>query len=222
MQFKENVVVLTSAGQKVGRIDRVVIDPESDEVTHLVVKKGFLFTEDKVVSLEAVESATEDRVLLKEGWQDPDDFPDFEQTHYVPVENDRMDAKPGAAGQNPLAWYYPLPGSAWWRARNFSYPGFPKSPYVRRTELNIPEGTVALEEGAKVLSSEGEHLGDIERVYTDDEEQRVTHLLISQGLLSKSRRLIPSMWVRSVSEEVVRLSVGERLVESLPPYSPES
>jgi len=41
MQFNENAEVFTSTGEKVGRIDRVVIDPKSDELTHLVVKKGF-------------------------------------------------------------------------------------------------------------------------------------------------------------------------------------
>jgi len=39
MQFKENAEVVTSSGDKVGRIDRVVIDPKSNELTHLVVKK---------------------------------------------------------------------------------------------------------------------------------------------------------------------------------------
>jgi sporulation protein YlmC with PRC-barrel domain len=181
-----------------------------------------LFTEDKVIALDDVDSATEERVLLKEGRQDPDDFPDFEETHYVPVKEDRTAAGQSSGGRDPLAWYYPLPGGAWWRARNFDYPGMPKSPYVRKTELNIPDGTVALEEGAKVVSTEGEQLGEIERVYVDDEEERVTHLLISRGLVSKSRKLIPSMWVDSVSEDLVRLSVAEQLVETLPPYAAES
>ncbi len=29
-----------------------------------------------------------------------------------------------------------------------------------------------LEEGAKVMSTEGDHLGDVERVYAEEEEQR--------------------------------------------------
>lgn len=220
MQFKENAVVLTSSGQKVGRIDRVVIDPETKELTHFVVKKGFLLTKDKVIAIDDIESASEERVLLKEGRQDSDDFPDFEETHYVPVNDERTAAEHGSGGRNPLAWYYPLPGGAWWRARNFTHPGMSKPSYVRRTDVNIPDGTVALEEGAKVLSSDGEHVGDIERVFADDKEQRVTHLLISQGMVSKSRRLIPSMWVDSVSEEIVRLSVGEGFIEALPQYTP--
>jgi uncharacterized protein YrrD len=221
MQFKEDTIVLTSSGQKVGRIERVVLDPKTNELTHLVVKKGFLFTTDKVVPLDYVDSATEERVVLRKGHQDPDDFPDFEETHYVHVKEESMAKKHGSGGLNPLAYYYPMPGGAWWRARNFFYPGIPKPSFVRKTEVNIPEGTVALEEGAKVVSTEGENVGEIERVYADAEEQRVTHLLISQGLLSKSRRLIPTMWVDSVHEDIVRLCVSERFVESLPQYTPQ-
>jgi uncharacterized protein YrrD len=216
MQFNGNAEVLTSKDEKVGRIDRVVLDPRSNEMTHLVVQKGFLFVKDKVVPLDCVKSATEERVELKEGCEDPDGFPDFEETHYVAVEDTPSSEKGGSGGLKALVWYYPLPGGAWWRARNFAYHGIPKPPYVRKTEINIPDGTVPLEEGARVVSREGEHVGDVERVYVDEEEQRVTHLLISKGLISKSRKLIPSMWVDSVREDEVRLSVDEHFVENLP------
>jgi uncharacterized protein YrrD len=216
VQFKENAEVVTSDGQKVGKIDRVVFDPKSNELTHLVVQKGFLFTEDKVVPLNFVESAIEERVVLKEGQLDLDEFPNFEEAHYVPVEEAGGSEQRAHDGLDRLAWYYPVPGSAWWRQRSLANPGISKPPYVRKTEVNIPEGTVALEEGAKVVSSEGEHVGNIERVYADEEEQRVTHLLISKGLISKSRKLIPSMWVDSVREDEVRLSISERFVEKLP------
>jgi uncharacterized protein YrrD len=216
MQFNENAEVVTTDGQKLGKIDRVVFDPNSNELTHLVVKKGFLLTEDKVVPLDCIESATEERVVLKKGQLDLDDIPNFEETHYVPVEEAGVSEERGHGGLDKLAWYYPVPGSAWWRQRSFANRGISKPPYVRKTEVNIPEGTVALEEGARVVSSEGEHVGNIERVYADEEEQRVTHLLISKGLISKSRKLIPSMWVDSVREDEVRLSIGERFVEKLP------
>jgi hypothetical protein len=45
--------------------------------------------------------------------------------------------------------------------------GYPICPYVVKTERQIPEGTVALEEGAKVIGSDGEHVGKIERIFTD-------------------------------------------------------
>jgi uncharacterized protein YrrD len=217
MQFKENAEVVTTDGRKLGKIDRVVFDPNSNELTHLVVKKGVLFTEEKVVPLDCIESATEERVILKKGQLDLDDIPNFEEPHYVPVKETGMSEERGHGGLEKLAWYYPVPGSAWWRQRSFdNRRRISKPPYVRKTEVNIPEGTVALEEGAKVVSSEGEHVGNIERIYADEKEQRVTHLLISKGLISKSHKLIPTMWVDSVSEDEVRLSIGERFVEELP------
>ncbi|MEE4112535.1 MAG: PRC-barrel domain-containing protein [Desulfobacteraceae bacterium] len=221
MQFKENAEVILSTGEKVGRIDRIVIDPKSDELTHLVVKKGFLFTKDKVVPLDHVETTTEDRVVLKEGPGDPEDFPDFEETHYIQAQESGKFANRELGGIRPLAWYYPLPGGAWWRSGMGVYPGYPQPPYMRKTELNIPDGTVPLEEGAKVVSREGDHVGDVERIYAEEEEQRVTHVMISKGLVSKTRKLIPTMWVKHVLEDEVRLSISKNFVEGLPEYSPQ-
>ena len=132
MQFKENAEVLTSTGDMVGRIHRVVIDPKSNEVTHLVVKKGMLFTRDKVVPLEQIEAAKGDEVILKPGPTEPDDFPDFEEPHFVPIDPAQPFTGRGTsgptAGPKPLAWYYPLPGGAWWRRRMGGYPGYPDPP----------------------------------------------------------------------------------------------
>jgi uncharacterized protein YrrD len=219
MQFNENAEVFTSTGEKVGRIDRVVIDPKSDELTHLVVKKGFLFTKDKVIPLDHVETTTEDRVELKPGPEDPDEFPDFEETHYIRAQASGKFAKRDLGGIKPLAWYYPLPGGAWWRMGMGAYPGYPQPPYLRQTELNIPDDTVPLEEGAKVVSAEGDQVGEVERVYAEEEEQRVTHILISKGLISKTRKLIPTMWVEHVREDEVRLSISKNFVEDLPEFS---
>ena len=40
MQFKENTHVYTAGGQDVGKIKRVVVDPNTKDLTHLVVQKG--------------------------------------------------------------------------------------------------------------------------------------------------------------------------------------
>lgn len=220
MEIKENTDVFTSDGHKVGQISRMVIDPKTKELTHLVVQKGFLFTKNKVVSVDDVQSATEDRVVLKKGSEDPDKFPEFNETHYIEVDATGKSVERDANDLGPLAWYYPMPGGAWWSTHMGTYPGYGKPPFVRKTKLNIPEGTVPLEEGVKVFSKEGQHVGDVEKVYADEEEQRVTHLLIAKGLISKVHKLIPSMWVASVSEEAVRLSVDEPFVDSLPEYAP--
>lgn len=217
MQFKENADVFTSDGQKVGRIDRVVIHPESKEVTHLVVKKGLLFTRDKVIPVDQIETATENDVALKADAGKPEELTDFEEIQHIPVHDVpglQRTAQPGYA--RPIAWYYTRPGVGWW-GRGV-YPDYSKPSYVARTERNIPDDAIPLEEGAKVVSSEGDPIGDIERIFTEPKENRATHLLISQGLLFKEKKLIPTLWVKGILEEKVQLSVEKDFVERLPAY----
>jgi uncharacterized protein YrrD len=214
MQFKENADVLTSDDEKVGRIDRVVIDPKSLEVTHLVVKKGFLFTKDKVIPVDLVEATAEKGVVLKAGTEGPDELPDFEETHHVPVEDVASFRRERPEYNRPLIWYGPLGGIPWWERS--AYPGYPRPAFVKRTDRNIPEGTIPLQEGAKVLSRNGDRVGEVERIYAEPDEQRATHLLISRGLLSKEKKLVPSHWVDHVLEDEVRLSVESDFLEQLP------
>lgn len=214
MQLKEGTKVVTADGDKVGTIDRIVIDPVTKEVTHLVVRKGFLFTEDKVVPMSLVGPATADQVTLRPGAGELDKLPDFQETQYVPIDRESP-TRPAPEQISPFLYFYPPRGSAW---RLGEFTATPIPPYVVETTENIPEGTVALEEGAKVVTSDGAHVGDVERVYTDPQVDRATHLLISKGLILKEKKLIPTSWITSIREDEVHLAVDADVVENLPEY----
>ena len=49
IRYETRTNIYNQNGDKVGSIDRLVIDPRTNEVTHIVVRKGFLFTKDKVI-----------------------------------------------------------------------------------------------------------------------------------------------------------------------------
>ena len=101
----------------------------------------------------------------------------------------------------------------------FSGPGL--APYVLpvgETQRNIPEDTVPLKEGTNVLSSNGDHVGDVERLFLEGDSNKVTHFLISQGILFKDRKLVPAHWVKSVEEDKVHLGVSSKVLERLPSY----
>jgi len=211
MQFKQGAEVYTADGERAGTIKRIVIEPDTKEVTNLVIQKGILFTEDKVIPISLVNSSTEDRVKLRKDGGDLTKFPDFEVSHYIPADRGALSERRSRQLVRPMFWYPPIGG----------YNGFAvydMPPYVRKEE-NIPEGTVAIEEGADVISSDGEHVGDVERVFTEPEADRATHLLISKGLLLKEKKLIPTRWLTHVFEHEVRLSVEADLVKSLPEYN---
>lgn len=213
MEFKQNASVHTVDGKDVGRIDRVVLDPKTKEVTHIVVRKGFLFTEDKVIPQDLLDVATENGVTLRADVSDLQALPHFEETHYVRV-SDGSHTRNG--GDNTMDYAPPL----------FQHPALGGVPpammtesfapeYVAETAQNIPEGSVALKEGAKVIAADGQHVGNVEQVITDPQASRVMNFVITQGLLVKEKRQIPITWVRDVWEDEVHLAVGSHTINEL-------
>jgi uncharacterized protein YrrD len=225
MRLKKGDEVYSSQGEKLGDIERVVLDPDTKEVTHLVVGKGFLFKTNKLIAMDMVDPTIENRITLRASKQQLDEFQDFEETHYVNVdqtENPSSDELP-AGNQVPVSYWYPPINLAWWRAGGtdnpITYPAMPV--YVARTEQNIPEGTVALEEGAKVMSSDDKHIGNIEQVIIDPQDKRVTHFVVSEGTLLKERKLVPVLWISRIGENEVHLSSSADVLGRLPAYHAE-
>lgn len=209
MQFKQDASVFTTTDQAVGRIDRVVLDPITKAITHVVVRKGFLFTQDKVVPIGLVAEATEERVTLRDDIGDLQALPDFEETHFVVANEHDLPHLSGNETQVPSLYPYP-PAFG---------PSFPSQPvYITRVEENIPEGTVALKEGAKVLAADGKQVGHVEQVLTNASAGRATHFVISKGLFLKERKLVPTAWANIIGEDEVHLTVGSPFLNELRPY----
>ena len=214
MQLRKGVHVYTWDDESVGRIERVVLDPVTKDVTHVVIRQGFLFTEDKLMPIAMIMSASDDRVVLRQDAGDLDKLPMFEEAHYVPSYFNAEDYPyytEGAA--DPLYWYPPLGVAGY-----FGGPVPAREPYTERVEQNIPQNTVAIKDGANVFSADGKHVGDVERVFVDLPSDRATHIVISQGLFFKERKLVPTAWLNIISEDEVHLSVDSDYVDRLPAY----
>jgi uncharacterized protein YrrD len=216
---------MTKDGHKAGHLERVVIDPRSKEVTHLIVGRGFLLAEDKVVPIDWVSSTDSETVRLARNQEAVDQLPDFEQLHYIQLseQDEQVQALEGTA--EPLYWYPPLVPTSGAYAGQFEYPmavPYPERFGVPVLDQNIPEDAVPLKEGARVVSKLGDHVGSVERVFLEPEHDHVTHLLISKGVLLKERKLIPATWIDEILEDEVRLAVGSNLIEQVPDYKEET
>jgi len=73
----------------------------------------------------------------------------------------------------------------------------------------------AKREHVKVISSDGVHVGIVERVFADSAFDQITHLLISRKIPSQARKLIPIKWVQTIGDATVHLRVTKDLVEEL-------
>jgi hypothetical protein len=92
---------------------------------------------------------------------------------------------------------------------------------VSITETSLPEGRIAISEGARVVSADDKYIGNVEQVITNAESNTVTPFVVGKGLLLKEHKLVPESWITGVDDEKVRLSVEARLFDRLPDYNPE-
>ncbi len=224
MRLREGTPVYTWDDQDVGRIARVVMHPKTRAVSHVVIRQGFLFTEDKVVPIEWFEGASEEKAWLRRDAEALDDLPKFEEEHYVPAYMDDVENDYAPDSAEPLYWYppagfapYGVP-ALYGTAPAAAPPYEPEQRYVRRVEQNIPDDAIALNEGAKVFSSDGEHVGNVREVIVNSGSDYASHIVISRGLLLKEYKLIPTMWFSTVSEDEIYLSVNTRYITHLPDY----
>jgi uncharacterized protein YrrD len=215
MRYVKGSEVFTATGEKVGTVSRVVIDAKTKDVTDLVVERGVLEREEKVIPIGLVNVENEDRILLRETNQSVDDLADYETTHYVPIE------KVGAPYQDVDASY-------WYPPVGYQIPmpraGFPSNTVpeeVPVTETSLPEGRIAIAEGVQVVSADDHHIGNVEQVITDDEGNTVTHFVIGKGFLLKEHKMVPADWVTGMKDDQVRLSVDANLFDRLPDYNPD-
>lgn len=213
MHFKKDAEVVNSDGEKAGTVDRVVLDPDSNEVTHLVVSTGFWLADSKVLPIELVNYSTDDQVVLVDDAEDLEDLPDFEQSYYVKADDSRLAGSPEQTFAPSFYWYPPM-GTRW----NFgAETGYSQPRYTVRDQKNIPDGTVAIQEGAEVISRDDEKVGEVERVITDQEH--ATHFVIAEGFILKDKKLIPVDWISQVFPDRIHLMVDAGYIEALPEFT---
>jgi uncharacterized protein YrrD len=217
MHYKKGTNIFAAHGEQIGVVEAVVMNPRSKKVSHLIVRKGWLFTEDKVLPIEWVEYEGVDNITLRADISNLDNLPDYEETHHVPVDVENYPEAYLAGYASPMYRYAPF--GSW-----LSLSGIPDATdgtQIEKTEENIPENRVVVEPGAIVRSNEGEHIGEVSRVLVDPQTNIATHFVIGQGVLVRDHKLIPLDWVDSITRQEVRLLVGTKVLDRVPKYEDE-
>ena len=222
MQYKHNAPVFTPSGVPVGHIDRVVMNPKTREVDFLVIRKGNLFTEDKVVPVALIHTAHEDLVTLQVEAPALAQLPEFEEVEYYPYERNQQGSDnvnhPGAGSFGGVAYappyfWYPNVGASAWATPMWSGPA-----YEARTKENIPAADIALSTGASIITSDDKNVGSVEEVITHGADKKASHFVAVHGLISKTHKAIPVTWINSVSENQIILGVKAEMLDFLPEH----
>lgn len=189
VHYKRGAAIRTANGKTVGTVDRIVFDPVSQKVTHIVVRQGAVFSTDRVISVDVL-SPTKDGVEIEPSI-DPTTFPEFEQSDYVLDDvSDFYVANPGLA----IGAYGPI--------------GAPNTDLRRHRERNLPEDSIALHANSDVIANDGEKVGRIKEIVVDSSNDRAVQLVVESGRADRTRRLLPASVVIDVAENEVHLGIS--------------
>lgn len=207
--YKKGTQMYSSVGEHIGELKRVVLDPVSRKVSHLVVEKGILVKEDKVVPIGLVSDQEGNRIALELTAEELEDFPQFSQTHFVLSKNWDKSVE-------DLKTYRYISSYHWWNAGGLGY----ATPRLMHKQLgNIPDNAVALKEGANVVTPNGEKVGFLSSIIADSQSHAITHVVVSNGGLNPVRKLVPIFWVDKFTGDKVDLLIQEKYYQNLPKYT---
>ena len=179
-----------------GKSTRLVVKPNTMEITHVVVRDAHGPHEEHLVPLEWVRETAPDRIDLRctrEALRDMDSFID---TRFVKI---------------PVPEYFSYGAEYAWSFREIDV-----EETVPVEHEQLPDGELAVRKGARVEASDG-HIGRIDELLIDPVSHKITHLVLRKGHLWGQRDVvIPIDQVERIGEEVVHLKLDKQAVEALP------
>jgi sporulation protein YlmC with PRC-barrel domain len=169
-----------------GKVSRVIIDPATETVTHLVIEPKHRFGVGRLVPLDLVETTAGDirlRCTVEE-------FGELEPAQ----ETELVDDVTGSLGLGGLNTPPPVP--------------------VIIQDV-VPLGEADVDRGEPVHALDGE-IGRVQGFLVDPDDHRVTHVLLEEGhLWGRKKVSIPVSAITGV-ENGIQLSLTKKQVEDLP------
>ncbi len=200
-----------SGGVELGRIEQVILDRNTGEVTHLVVRHGgALHSRHIVMPLNWITSSDSERVVIERNESELEDLPNFEMRHYVSL--DRLDEEQWEHPRSrirPTDWInylVPLIANAF---------GDPlHTPGVVVTDQLLSATESAIHRGMAIVSDDEQKVGELLELLVTEPEMRFSGLIIAHGLITVRAVHIPADWVETIQHDRILLNRSYEQVES--------
>lgn len=219
MQVRHDARIVTTDHQPIGKVDRVVIDPRTRLPSHVVVCRGGLFAADRVLPMDWVSEAQESELILRVDPQELDALPLYEEANYISGDQpEGVRSRDRASYAAPCYFYPPITEAQ--SMAEYLYPdayGVATGPaVVGYGGLDAPTSRP----GARALSSDGHYIGEVAGIVTSPGTERVTHFVITRGLLVKEHKVIPRHWISQMGDGELWIAVSDRMIGRLPDVEP--
>ena len=205
--------VIASDGEKLGSVDRLVLNSDTNDLMKFVVHKGMFWSDDRIVDLDLVSQVdSEGNVHLSVPSDDEDTMPPFvEDTFRVANEEQTSSLGYGAYfGTAPYApiWYAPGGATGSYRPGEGSFfDAGEASAGTLETRSNLPENSMSIDSGTDVIGSDGEKVGEVEDVIMDNHGQ-ISAFVVKSGFIFTHDVRIPMEAVERISGDHIQLNIN--------------
>jgi osmotically-inducible protein OsmY/sporulation protein YlmC with PRC-barrel domain len=193
---------------RVGHLSKVVIDPHTRRATHLIIHRGVLLDEDRVVPVELVERATPEGIVLHLSSREVARQPLYQEERFVNPPPG-WEASSGYQASEVLFWGLPYGG--------VTPPILPVVEYTIRH--GIPERTTVLERHTEVRTRD-ELTGVIDHLLVDPLRQELTHLVVRFDDQPQQPVIVPVEWVVDLGDGYVLLKCTREDLQQQQLYTP--
>lgn len=177
-----------------GRSTRVVLNPGTKKVTHLVVATGDAVSETEyLVDVDRVMESDPGKIRLTLSQADLSKMPVFSAAQFVP---------------STLGGYTGMPYLMW--------PYYPAITPMRVEGQAIPTSELIIRRGSRVNALEGP-VGKVDEFLIDPANDQITHLIMREGHLWGKREVtIPVDQIDHFKDDTVFLRLSKLEIEKLP------
>jgi len=191
---------------RAGRVTRLVVEPTTRRVTHIVVEHGLLHHE--VVSpIGYLEQAGDGSLALNMILQDLASLPHYAEVDYLLPEPSRLPQQAGVmtglGGRLP----HGLPLDISWSKR------FVKG----HTHRGLPSDETPIGRDTQITNREG-HVGRLGHVLLDQETDVVQALVVRSGHLSKKDICVPADRIAWIDEVEIHIKADRSQLEEFPAH----
>jgi len=177
-----------------GRSTRVILKPNTREITHVVVANSEAISETEyLVDVKRIMESNADKIRLTLSQEELAKQPVFSAAQFIASD---------------LAGYTDLPYLMW--------PYYPPITPVIREGRPIPTDELTIRRGSRVNAAEGP-VGRVDEFLIDPVNDKITHLIMREGHLWGKREVtIPVSQIDHFKEDTVFLRLSKPEIEQLP------
>lgn len=209
MQINMGMDVLSVGGEKLGSVEKVVVDSATKSIHKIIVSSGLINKNHKIVDIDMVQSGSDSlRIDLNESQFD--ELPDFVQDRFTTASKDDYNslpfAQPNAGGAGFYLFGAPNVGRGYEGSQDSFFDSAPADAPVIEDRSNLMETDVVISEGTDVIGSDGEKLGTVDEiVYAAD--GALSGFVVKAGFILTQDVRVPINWVSETGEKHIRLNV---------------